>query len=195
MAKKKRGGRGRPRDPNVDALVLDVALSMLARDGYKRMSMDAVAHEAGVTKPTIYRRWPSKADLATAALSRLQRSESVPVGGNAREKLVSILRNFQKSLLRPNGMAMIGTLLAEERHTPDLVRLFRERIVGHRRAQIREVLEHARRHGELRSDVDVDASVNMLIGAFYARYLAEGRVPRGWAERVVDVYWACAQKP
>ena len=42
------------------------------------MSMDAVASEAGVTKPTVYRRWSSKADLATAALAELQGDESYP---------------------------------------------------------------------------------------------------------------------
>ena len=193
MAKKtdrRRGeaSRGRPRDPSVDAAILDAALDALARDGYRRMSVDGVARAAGVTKPTIYRRWPAKADLATAALSRLQQSEApLATTGSAREKLLAHLRSFQKSLLRPNGMAMIGTLLAEETHTPELVRLFRERIVVHRRESLRELLEEASAGGELASDTDIDAAVNMIVGSFYARYLAEGRVPRDWPSRVVDV--------
>ena len=49
----------------------------MARDGYARMSVDAVAAEAGVSKPTLYLRYPSKAALATAALAHV-REETAP---------------------------------------------------------------------------------------------------------------------
>ncbi|ACG73621.1 transcriptional regulator, TetR family [Anaeromyxobacter sp. K] len=51
--------------------VLDAALDLLARAGYARMTFDAVAERAGVSKTTVYRRWPTKADLVRAALLRL----------------------------------------------------------------------------------------------------------------------------
>ena len=181
MTKKR---RGRPRDPELDERILDTALALLARDGYRRMSVDAVAAEAGVTKPTIYRRWPSKAELATAALTRLQQSEaSVAEDASTLERLIGVLSNFRKSLLRPNGPAMIGTILAEEKHTPELVALFRQRLVGGRRRQLRAILDEARERGEIRDDADLDATVNMLVGSFYARYLARGAVPRAGPER------------
>ena len=169
--------------------ILDVALEHLGRDGYRRMSMDAVARDAGVTKPTIYRRWATKADLATAALGELQQSEPHAPAANVKETLIGLLRNFQTSLLRPNGMAMIGTLLAEEQHTPELVTLFRERIVERRRKMLRTALERGIAAREIREDVDVDATINMLVGATYARYLAKGRVPRDWPARIVEVVW------
>jgi AcrR family transcriptional regulator len=64
-----RGGRG---DVEAEARILQAALRLLAEQGYTRMSLDGVAEEAGVSKPTIYRRWSSKADLATAALRTIQ---------------------------------------------------------------------------------------------------------------------------
>jgi hypothetical protein len=48
------------------------------------------------------------------------------------------------------------------------------------------VLEHARERGELRADADLDLAVTMLIGAYYAQYLAGDPFPPDWAERNVD---------
>ena len=36
---------------------------LLATDGYDQMSIESIAKEAGVSRPTIYRRWPSKAHV------------------------------------------------------------------------------------------------------------------------------------
>ncbi|MBL8174461.1 MAG: TetR/AcrR family transcriptional regulator [Bryobacterales bacterium] len=180
---------GRPRDPETEQRILEVALRLLAEEGYSRMSLDGVAAEAGVSKPTIYRRWSSKADLATAALRRIQVAEPHPDTGSTVGDLTASLENFSRSLLRPNGMSLIGTVLAEESHTPELLRLFRERIVTPRRTMLRAILETASRRGEIREGVDLDVPVQMLIGAFYARYLAQSKVPAGFARELVEVVW------
>ena len=49
--------RGRPRDPRCDAAIADAAIELVAELGYERTSVDAIATRAGVSKPTIYRRW------------------------------------------------------------------------------------------------------------------------------------------
>ncbi|HJO39155.1 MAG TPA: TetR/AcrR family transcriptional regulator [Vicinamibacterales bacterium] len=188
-------GPGRPRDPGVNRAILKAALRQLAEDGYSRMSMDAVASEAGVTKPTVYRRWSSKADLATAALAELQGAEPIPSTGSAPSDLKTILAALQKTLFRPNGMAIIGAVMVEERHTPELITLFRERVVHPRRLLLREVLESAEAEGALRAGADLDAAVNMLIGSFYAHYLTGDKMPRTWARRIVDTVWKGIAKP
>ena len=151
--------------------------------------MDAVAAEAGVSKPTGYRRWASKADLATAALAELQTQDPTPSSGSAPADLRAVLRSLQRTLFRTNGMAIIGTLLVEERHTPELMTLFRERVVHPRRATLRQVLADAEARGDLRAEADIDAAVSMLIGSFYAHYLTGNKMPRTWARRIVDTVW------
>ena len=121
--------QGRPRCPKTEEAILRAAQNQLATEGYARMSVESIAAEAGTTKPTIYRRWPTKADLAVEALARLQAAELPEPTGSLRTDLIAALRDFQKKLLRPNGMAMIGTVLAEEGHTPGLVGAFRRHIV------------------------------------------------------------------
>jgi AcrR family transcriptional regulator len=176
---------GRPRCAGTDEAILDATLRQLAAEGYSRMSVEAIAAAAGTTKPTIYRRWASKADLAVAALARYQAHEQPQPTGVTADDLRAALRDFHRKLLRPNGMAMIGTLLAEERHTPELIARFRERIVRPRRRLLQTILEGARGRGELRPGADLEAAVTMLVGSFYARYLTGEGVPADWPERVV----------
>jgi len=161
----------------------------MAQHGYADMSMDAVAAAAGVTKPTLYLRYRNKADLATAALSAFRAAEPPVATGRTRPDLVTYLANFRRSLLRPNGLAMIGSVLLEEHRTPDLIARFRERVVAPRRAGLRAILERGVAKGELRRTADLDAAVNLLIGSFYARYLTGEGVPEDWAKRVVNAVW------
>jgi len=182
-------GPGRPRDPNVNQAILAATLRQLSKDGYGRMSMDSVAAEAGVTKPTVYRRWASKADLATAALAELQVEEAAPSSGDAPTDLRAVLTTLQRSLCRPNGIAIIGTVMVEEHHTPELITLFRQRVVRPRRAMLRNVLEEAEKRGDLRNDADIDTAVSMLIGSFYAHYLTGEKIPRDWPRRIVQTVW------
>jgi AcrR family transcriptional regulator len=67
---------GRPRSEDTEKRILEITLRHLARQGYNRMSLDAIAAEAGSSKPTIYRRWSGKAGLATAALRALELAEA-----------------------------------------------------------------------------------------------------------------------
>ncbi|MEZ5402093.1 MAG: TetR/AcrR family transcriptional regulator [Bryobacteraceae bacterium] len=181
---------GRPRDAQAERRILEATLRLLAEEGYVRMTLDSVAASSGASKTTIYRRWSSKADVVTAALRTLQLSEPPVDTGAVPGDLAAILVNFRRSLLRPNGMALVGTVLAEEAHTPDLLRLFRERIVAPRRASLRAVLDRARKAGQLRRGARIDAAVAMLIGAVYARYLASGEVPASFPRELVEIVWA-----
>jgi AcrR family transcriptional regulator len=180
---------GRPRSRETESRILEAALRLLAEEGYRRMSLDQVAAEAGASKPTLYRRWPSKADLATAALRTIQLAEPPVDTGSTLGDLTGTLENFRRSLLRPHGMTLIGTVLAEEFQTPELLRLFRERIVAPRRAMLRAILERAAKRKELRPGADLDAAVNLLVGAFYARYLAASEVPLSFAGEVAGIVW------
>lgn len=180
---------GRPRNPEVERRILEVTLEQLADLGYNRMSLDSIADQAGASKPTIYRRWSNKADLATAAISTLRLNEPPVETGSTEGDLTGVLQNFRKSLLRPNGMALIGTVLVEEGHTPELLELFRDRVVKPRREMLREILERARAKGELRSDADIESAIHMMVGSFYAHYMVNPRLPHDFVERIVKSVW------
>jgi AcrR family transcriptional regulator len=86
---------GRKRDASRDAAILDAALAELAESGYAGMTTDAVAARAGVGKAAMYRRWPSKAELALDAVARLDGAsidpEAIPDTGSLRGDLRAML--------------------------------------------------------------------------------------------------------
>ncbi|WP_025355805.1 TetR/AcrR family transcriptional regulator [Kutzneria albida] len=178
--------KGRPRSVEKDQAILAAALDLLAKEGFTRMTLDGVAAAAGVSKATIHLRWRTKADLVTAALESMRLNTTVHQVGEVRADLVAHLEEFRLTLERVNGMPMIGTCLAEEAHTPELLDLLRERTVRPRRALFREVLAQARERGELAADVDLDAATSALIGSYYADRLAGRVTDARWTERVVD---------
>jgi AcrR family transcriptional regulator len=177
---------GRPRSPAVDEAILAAARAELAERGYARMSVDAVAARAGVSKPTVYLRHPTKADLATAAIASMRAAPRPAPTGDARADLLAQLRLLRAGLERPYGMATLGTVLAEEHETPELLVLFRERLVAPRRHELRAVLEAAREHGEVREDANLDVAVAALVGAFFARYLAGDSLGGRFVTTLVD---------
>lgn len=181
---------GRPRSGDKQAAILQSALRLLATQGYTRMTLDQVAAVAGVSKSTIFLRWKTKADLVTAALASVRMTGASAPTGDARTDLVAILEDFAATVERVHGMALIGTCLAEEAHTPELLTLLRERTVRPRRALLRTVLEQARDRGVIRPDADLDAAVSALLGPFYADYMARSSARPEWARLAVDLVLA-----
>jgi AcrR family transcriptional regulator len=52
--------------------LMDAALAVIVRDGYGGVSVDAIAKEAGVTRPVVYGAFDGLGDLLTALLDRQQ---------------------------------------------------------------------------------------------------------------------------
>ena len=181
---------GRPRSEHVDAAILAAARAELAERGYARMTFDGVAARARVSKPTVYLRHATKADLATAAIASMRGQPRPEPTDDVRADLIAHLRLLRAGLQRPNGMTMLGAVLAEEHDTPELLALFRERLVVPRRRELRAVLEAARDRGELRPGADIEVAVNALVGAFFARYLAGGSLGGRFVTTLVDTLLA-----
>jgi AcrR family transcriptional regulator len=140
--------RGRPRDPSYDQSILTATIELLAEVGYDRMTVDAVATRAGVSKPTIYRRWPDgKDELVSAAVARCK--EEVPVidTGSLRGDLVAALEHMIAGI-RENAQLAAG-LAQRLRESPQLARVFREEIAPVKRELFRGIVRRAVERGEL----------------------------------------------
>jgi hypothetical protein len=107
---------------------------------------------------------------------------------NTYKDLVRELESFRRGISRPDGTAMVGTMLLSATD-PDLVDLYRKRVVRPRRARLRAILERACEEGELDPGADIEAVVNMLTGSWYARALAGSRPLPHWAERTAALAW------
>lgn len=149
--------------------------------------MDKVAAEAGTSKVTLYTRYPSKTALIDAALAHL-RVEGVPrLTGDTRIDLVARLEHMIQQYYRVGGMSIIGSCLAAEPRSSDLLDVIRRSTLLPRRKYFVEVLELARDRGELRDGVDLDQAVSVLVGAFYAEHLAGRARTEDWPAQVVNI--------
>jgi len=177
-------------DPEADRLILTTAKRLLREVGYARLTMDAVARQAGVARTTLYRRYRDKADLVSAAIDSLRQPTGGADSGDARRDLVAHLDNARRNF----DMSLAGTLLMEERHDPRLMELFRERMVLPRRHVVRDTIQHGIERGQIRSDVDVERVLDLLLGALFAAVLATGRPDQRWAERTVAAVWPALER-
>ncbi|WP_037079529.1 TetR/AcrR family transcriptional regulator [Pseudonocardia spinosispora] len=180
---------GRPRDTTLDDRILAATRDLLAENGYQGLSIGAVARAAGTTRPSVYLRFTGKQDLATRAIAGMNVPDELRTTKDIRADLIAELAHFRTAVTRPNGMAFVGTVLAEERHTPELIEHFRDRLVRPRRRRVAGVLRRGMSDGTIREDLDVDATTTMLIGSVYASYIAGGEVPADWPERTVNSIW------
>jgi AcrR family transcriptional regulator len=177
--------RGRPRAESTDQRILAATLELLGQEGYARMSLDDIARLAGVTRPTIYLRYPNKAALARAAMSLArERTPLPPHTGDTLADLAAQLRHFQMGITHPHGLSMIGALLAEEQAMPELLALYRAEVVQPRKTLIRAVLAAAQERGELAAEADIDLAVAQLLGSYYSLYVAGVPIDMDWPERI-----------
>ncbi|MED5373920.1 MAG: helix-turn-helix domain-containing protein [Myxococcota bacterium] len=98
-----------PRSQRVVRSLLDAALAELVDKGYARLSMDAVAKRAGVHRSTLYRRFPTKAQLIGALLhppALQEHDRSLPLT----ERLLVLCRQFSDSLSSPEGQVLARVL-------------------------------------------------------------------------------------
>jgi AcrR family transcriptional regulator len=100
---------GRPRDPALEAAILDATQDLLIEHGFAATTVEAVARAAGTGKAAVYRRWPSKIDLVIAAVQALQSPPVVPDTGTLRGDLVECALHFVQSDQRP-ALVLAGVL-------------------------------------------------------------------------------------
>jgi AcrR family transcriptional regulator len=170
--------RGRPRSEKARQAILEAAAELLLARGLSAVSMDAVAQQAGVSKATIYRWWPTKETLALDALyAEWAAARPSPRDtGSLRGDLLSLLRPWARlASSRPYGR-VIAALITEAQTDPVFAAEYRERFVEPRRDQARAIFRRAIERGEIPADTKIEVALDILYGPFYHRLL-HGHAP------------------
>jgi AcrR family transcriptional regulator len=182
--------RGRPRSEKARKAILAAAMELLLDHGLHAMSMDDVARDAGVSKATIYRWWPSKERLALDTLAA--EWESTPSAsrretGDLRGDLLARFRPWVRQLNSKPFARVVGGLVAEAQTNPEFGKLYREQFVQPRRDATRELLLQARDRREIAADTDLEVTLDLLYGPIYHRLL-HGHAPltERFAQQVID---------
>jgi AcrR family transcriptional regulator len=195
VAPRRPGGHGsdsgRPRDPQTDRAILRAAVELLAEVGYLDVSVAEVARRAGVSKPTVYRRWARKSQLVVEALVTQMLPDNGGASGSAAQELLALTEQLISTLtLTPLGRVLPG-LVAEMAADPELAHSYRDLVIGPNRSRWRAAVERGIERGELASDTDVELVLNALAGPLYFSLLITGDpIDDNYARAAVDLVLA-----
>jgi AcrR family transcriptional regulator len=186
---------GRPRDPALDEAIIRATRRRLVLDGYSKMTLGDIAADAGVSRPTLYRRWPGKFELVVDALDWGFRAQldSYPTLDLAAmppyEAFREAVRRVDPCYFNPDAIILQGGFMGEQPRAPELLELLRERAVEPRMTLLLDVLRELRDRGHVRADVDVDVLTTMCFGSFFGAFLRGDTGGPGFAERVAETVW------
>lgn len=165
-------GRGRPRDAGVEARVLEAAMTEMRARGYDGLSVDRVAERAGVAKTTIYRRWPSKAELVMAMITELTSGVPFDPSGDPRGDLTEFVAGIAAAL-DAIPTTLVADLVAAAAREPRVGEGVRA-LWADRHSTVAAAIAQAQADGSMPAYADPRVIVDQLVGALYYRLLVTG---------------------
>ena len=151
-----------------ESAILDATTRTLASKGFDLMTMDDVALEVGISKPSLYKHFKSKEELAGAAMIRLLDGaitflDALPPSHTAIEKLRALLEWAMRVRLDgglpflPSTNPQLRQMLTRNlRYVAAVVKL---------NGQLKKVVQAAKKAGHLRADLPDE----VILFSYYAR--------------------------
>lgn len=169
-----------------EAELLAVTLQLLQEHGYDGLTVDAVANIARASKATVYRRWPSKAELVLAAFTEGVRQVAVPPDtGTLRGDLLK-LGEVVCQQAKQHASTIRAVLVEVSRH-PALNDAMQHNFIDQRKALIQQVLREAVERGEIAKTAVTDDLWDLLPGYLIWRSIVPDRPPtRRTVQALVD---------
>ncbi len=190
---------GRPRDAALDEAIILATRERLVRDGYSLMTIGDIASDAGVSRPTLYRRWRTKFELVVDALDygfRKQRdSYTVDLTEMApREAFTEAVRRLDPAYFNPDAMVLMGNFAGEALRTPELLGILREHAVEPRVTLVETVLTQLQESGAVAGGIDKHTIATLCFGSYFAAFY-RGEPRDDIPEAVVSVLWPAIAAP
>jgi len=166
--------------------LLAVTLELLQEHGYDRLTLDAVAATARASKATLYRRWPTKAELVLAAFVEGTRHVAVdPDTGTLRGDLLKLGEAICAHV--STHASTIRAVLVETSRSAELDAMMQEQFLDQRKALMAHVLARAVDRGEIEASAITEDLWDMLPGYLIYRSVLTGRAPSARTiEELVD---------
>ncbi|HGN1722250.1 TPA: TetR/AcrR family transcriptional regulator [Pseudomonas aeruginosa] len=145
------GKRKRPggRSAGVVSAVYTATMEILHEGGYERLELPEVAARAGVNKTTVYRRWPTKAELVLdISLLRMEQDVPVPDTGTLHGDLSSLLISVHAAIASPLIAGLIQAAITQNRDK-EMIKRMRAEFWATRFAVSGQLVERAVERGEL----------------------------------------------
>jgi AcrR family transcriptional regulator len=168
----------------------------MERKPLRKVTTDAIARRAGVSKATIYKWWPNKSVVALDAyLAGMTERIAIPDTGSAEldftQQLKSVTAFYKSALGR-----LFGQFIAEGQSDPGFLALFRERFLYARRDAARVMWRRGVDRGEIREEIDSEIVLDLIYGPMVFRLLAgHGSLNDGESEAMVQTVFGGLKQP
>ncbi|WP_344465436.1 TetR/AcrR family transcriptional regulator [Kitasatospora kazusensis] len=162
--------RGRPRSEAAEQAIF-AAVEQLMADGaaLSSLSIEGIAAAAGVGKATIYRRWPNKEALLVDLVARLDALEPQVPGADVRADLIAMVESMRRRGLAKRSRWVLKAALGQMSAWPELKAAYQEQVIKPRRERARELVRRGVAEGLLRSDLDLELLVEVVLGPILVR--------------------------
>ena len=188
--------------------ILAGAQRVFLRDGFAAASTDAIAAEARVSKRTLYSYYPGKEELFADVLRRLTIEnpqtqllagvEEMEPGdlGELRGALVGLATKVVSTMMDPDYLALLRTIIADTHRFPQLGEIYRSTVPERGFRVFLGLMERVRERGIV--DIpDAEAATRLFFGPIVTYALLDGlfkpgELPQSPApekiEHIVDMY-------
>lgn len=183
---------GRPRSADADRAILAATRTVLAEQGWGRLTLGDVAARAGVAKTTLYRRWAGKNELVVDAVAALFEEQlDLPDLGSLEADIQGVVLRFAELLNRPETRTALMAVIAEAAHDDALRIRIREAIVDRQKHLVVLGRKRAQQRGEIPPDDSAAGPArdnlifDVIAGAVVHRVMVSSEpVDEEWAGRL-----------
>jgi AcrR family transcriptional regulator len=167
---------GRPRSEDARLAILRAALELVGETGYAALTIEGIAVRAGVGKQTIYRWWPSKADvLLEAGVTKAELRVPVSDHGGYEADLRAFLEASYQIANLPQMADLLRALMAEAQINREFGERFRAAFLERRRDALAVITDRARQRGDLPERPEPGIVADIVFGTIWYRVLATRR--------------------
>ncbi|MEA3511945.1 MAG: TetR/AcrR family transcriptional regulator [Actinomycetota bacterium] len=160
-----------PQVQRTHRLMLDAARELLRESGPSAVTHLRVAELSGVSRATVYRHWPNRADILLDLLRRSAELHLTPPrpGASITEHVGALIRSFAATLNGDGGQVLTGMIGLAEWDEDVFATL--ERMTTRGPQVLRDLLSAGVEDGSIRREADIDLLSDRLIGPIYLRRL------------------------
>jgi AcrR family transcriptional regulator len=155
---------GRPRSAQSHQAILQASLELLAEVGYDRMSIEAIATRAGVGKPTIYRRYKSKAELVAEAIESRREEYVIPDTGSLWGDIDALINSAATITFNPLGRQTVAMMIGSATSNPEFAQVYWTKYLQPRRQAFAVVFERAKARNEVPAEFDTNLVFDVISG-------------------------------